>query len=51
MCWGEIGINSKEIAARMGRRERAIAEPSQCAQEAAAECLAAAAKGQIWTPQ
>ncbi len=24
MCWGEIGINSKEIAARMGRRERAV---------------------------
>ena len=24
MCWGEIGKNSKEIAARMGRRERAV---------------------------
>jgi transposase len=24
MCWGEIGIKSKEIAARLGRRERAV---------------------------
>jgi transposase len=24
MCWGGIGINSKEIAARLGRRERAV---------------------------
>ncbi len=45
MCWGEIGIKSKEIAARLGR---IILDPSQCAQEAAAECLAAGAKGQIW---
>jgi len=24
MCWGEIGIKSKEIAARLGRSERAV---------------------------
>jgi hypothetical protein len=24
MCWGEIGIKSKEIAARQGRRERVV---------------------------
>ncbi len=24
MCWGEIGIKSKEIAARLGRREKAF---------------------------
>jgi hypothetical protein len=24
MCWGEIRINRKEIAARLGRRERAV---------------------------
>jgi hypothetical protein len=24
MCWGEIEIKNKEIAARLGRRERAV---------------------------
>jgi hypothetical protein len=24
MCWGDIGIKIKEIAARLGRRERAL---------------------------
>ncbi len=51
MCWGEIGIKSKRNRSKAGPQRESGPDPSQCAREAAVECLAAAAKGQIWTSQ